>query len=251
MSAVRPTLPAFLSQDPLGEAASPSHTPPETHTSPETRTPPETRTHSAPAAPSRQADWLLRDYPYSEGVSEHKQRGACWDCLRFHGDSSDDQPVSGSVAPAPQVNLGLLTLASITLGLQFGLVSPAQGLTWADDLASHDLSSLRCICHIELSAFLHTLGVQSKRTRSRRLRSRGAFRVPAQGWRSLRTAAKPVRKSKTGKNPQKASQIKNQHKNQNNIHPCVQFWVTDLLEQSQSANRVRKTVGRTVGTKPH
>lgn len=68
----------------------------------------------------------------------------------------------------------------VPLDLQFGLVSPAQGLTWADDLSSHDLTSLGFICHIELSTFLQTLGVQSKRTRSRRLRTRGAFQVPAQ-----------------------------------------------------------------------
>eukprot|EP00066_Takifugu_rubripes_P027384 XP_011616650.1 PREDICTED: rho GTPase-activating protein 28-like [Takifugu rubripes] len=100
------------------------------------------------------ADWLLREYPYSEGVAEHKQRGTCWDCLRFHGDDRDDLP--------------------------FGLVSPAQGLTWAEDLSPHDLTSLGFICHIELSTFLQTLGVQTKRTRSRctRTRDTGVFGVP-------------------------------------------------------------------------
>ncbi|CAF92304.1 unnamed protein product, partial [Tetraodon nigroviridis] len=150
---VRPTIPTFLSQDPLGEDASPSqHTLLETH-------PRSSHTPTTPADDSRQADWLLREYPYSEGVAEHKQRGTCWDCLRFHGDNSDDHPRP-----------------------QFGLVSPAQGLTWADDLSSHDLTSLGFICHIELSTFLQTLGVQTKRTRSRRLRTRGAFHVPPQGW---------------------------------------------------------------------
>uniref|UniRef100_H3CFJ2 Rho-GAP domain-containing protein n=1 Tax=Tetraodon nigroviridis TaxID=99883 RepID=H3CFJ2_TETNG len=138
----------FTEIDPLGEDASPSqHTLLETH-------PRSSHTPTTPADDSRQADWLLREYPYSEGVAEHKQRGTCWDCLRFHGDNSDDHP--------------------------FGLVSPAQGLTWADDLSSHDLTSLGFICHIELSTFLQTLGVQTKRTRSRRLRTRdsGVFNVP-------------------------------------------------------------------------
>lgn len=185
VSAVRPALPTFRSQDPLAEDAPPSqHTLSETHTH---------SSHTTPAAPSRQADWLLWEYPYSEGVAEHKQRGTCWDCLRFHGDGSDDLPVSGSVAP-PTVGvaagscLGLVNLSICcvfnALDLQFGLVAPPQGLTWADDLSSHDLTSLRFICHIELSTFLQTLGVQTKGTRSRRLRTRGAFHVPPQCWKS-------------------------------------------------------------------
>ncbi|XP_029698585.1 rho GTPase-activating protein 28 isoform X3 [Takifugu rubripes] len=145
---VRPTLPTFRSHDQRGEDAPPPQHPPS-----------ETSTHSSrapvtPASTPRAADWLLREYPYSEGVAEHKQRGTCWDCLRFHGDDRDDLP--------------------------FGLVSPAQGLTWAEDLSPHDLTSLGFICHIELSTFLQTLGVQTKRTRSRctRTRDTGVFGVP-------------------------------------------------------------------------
>lgn len=99
LSPVRPTLPTFLSEDPP-EDASPS---PHTHSA---------HTPAVPAAHSRQADWLLREYPYSEGVAEHKRLGTCWDCLRFHGDGSADLPVSGSGAPAPGAASAPLTLAS-------------------------------------------------------------------------------------------------------------------------------------------
>lgn len=173
VSPVRPTLLTFFSQDPLGEDASPSqHTLSETHTH-------SSHTPTTPAAHLRPADWLLREYPYSEGVAEHRQRGTCWDCLRFHGDGSDNLPVSRCVSlPQGEAAFAWLTLASavfISLDMQFGLVSPAQGLTWTDDLSSHDLTSLGFICHIELSTFLQTLGVQTKRTRPRRLRNQGAF----------------------------------------------------------------------------
>ncbi|KAM9337103.1 rho GTPase-activating protein 28 [Symphorus nematophorus] len=106
----------------------------------------QTDKHSTSAHLLRQADWLLRDSPYSEGVAEHKRGGACWDCLRFHGDNSGDLP----------------------------------GLTWLDDLSSCDLVHLGFISHIELSTFLLTLGIQTKRTRPPRLRNRdsGVFSVP-------------------------------------------------------------------------
>lgn len=89
VSAVRPTLPTFLFEDQL-----PEHLSSPTNTHSETNTHLETNTHSPPVSQSRQADWLLRDYPYSEGVAEHKRGGTCWDCLRFHGDDSGDLPVS-------------------------------------------------------------------------------------------------------------------------------------------------------------
>ncbi|XP_044195534.1 rho GTPase-activating protein 28 isoform X1 [Thunnus albacares] len=55
-----------------------------------------------------------------------------------------------------------------------------QGLTWADDLSSGDLTQLGFITHIELSTFLLALGIQTKRTRLPRRRSRdsGVFGVP-------------------------------------------------------------------------
>ncbi|KAK9527363.1 hypothetical protein VZT92_013933 [Zoarces viviparus] len=103
---------------------------------------------------SRQADWLLRDSPYSEGVAEHKRGGTCWDCLRFHGSESGDLP--------------------------FVPVSPSQGLVSADDLSSCDLTRLGFISHIELSTFLLALGVQTKchRPPRRRTRDSGVFAVP-------------------------------------------------------------------------
>ncbi|XP_062236070.1 rho GTPase-activating protein 28 isoform X2 [Platichthys flesus] len=118
--------------------------------------------HSLPRSPSppmpvtqtRQPDWMLRDCPYSEGVAEHKQGGACWDCLRFQGDDSCDVP--------------------------FVPVSPSQGLTYADDLSSCDLTQLGFISHIELSTFLLALGVQTKHTRPPRRwnQDSGVFGVP-------------------------------------------------------------------------
>ncbi|XP_049912660.1 rho GTPase-activating protein 28 isoform X3 [Epinephelus moara] len=169
---VRPALPAFVFEDHLPEhPSSPknthsptdthsqthTHSPTDTHSQTHTHSPTDTHspthTHSPPVNWSRRADWLLRDCPYSEGVAEHKQGGTCWDCLRFHGDDSD---------------------------LPFVPVSPSQGLTSADDLSSCDLIRLGFISHIELSTFLLALGVQTKRTRPPRRRTRdcGVFAVP-------------------------------------------------------------------------
>ncbi|XP_074484374.1 rho GTPase-activating protein 28 isoform X2 [Sebastes fasciatus] len=63
---------------------------------------------------------------------------------------------------------------------EFVPVSPSQGLTWADDLSPCDLTRLGFISHIELSTFLLALGVQTKRTRPPRRRTRdgGVFSVP-------------------------------------------------------------------------
>ncbi|XP_045929122.1 rho GTPase-activating protein 28 [Micropterus dolomieu] len=140
---VRPALPTFPFEDQL-----PEHPPSPTNTRSPTHSPP------PPVSPWRQADWLLRDSPYSEGVTEHKRGGTCWDCLRFHGDDSGDLP--------------------------FVPVSPSHGLASADDLSSCDLTRLGFISHIELSTFLLALGVQPKRTRPPRRRSRdnGVFGVP-------------------------------------------------------------------------
>ncbi|XP_070842294.1 rho GTPase-activating protein 28 [Chaetodon trifascialis] len=145
---VRPTLPTFLDEDQLPEHPSP---PSSTHSPAHTPSPP--HTHSPSISRSRLADWLLRDCPYSEGAADHKRGGTCYDCQRFHEDSED---------------------------LPFLPVSPSQGLTLADDLASCDLTRLGFISHIELSTFLLTLGVQTKRTRLPRLRTRdsGVFGVP-------------------------------------------------------------------------
>lgn len=79
VSPARPTLPPLLFDDQLPE-------PPDPHT--------QLDAHSVPVGHLRRADWLLRDDPYSEGVAEHRKGGVCWDCLRFHGDESGDQPVS-------------------------------------------------------------------------------------------------------------------------------------------------------------
>lgn len=88
VSPVRPTLPTFRPQDQRGEDASPPQ-----HKLSETNTH-SSHAPSASASNPRQADWLLREYPYSEGVAKHKQCGSCRDCLRFRGDDSDDLPVS-------------------------------------------------------------------------------------------------------------------------------------------------------------
>uniref|UniRef100_A0A3P8WE00 Rho GTPase-activating protein 28 n=1 Tax=Cynoglossus semilaevis TaxID=244447 RepID=A0A3P8WE00_CYNSE len=103
-------------------------------------------TQPPPVTQSRQADWLVRDSSYSDGVDEHKQGGACWDCLHSQGDDNSDVP----------------------------------GLTCTDDLSSCDLTQLSFISHIELSTFLFALGIQSKETRQPRHRSQdtGVFGVP-------------------------------------------------------------------------
>ncbi|XP_068604400.1 rho GTPase-activating protein 28 [Brachionichthys hirsutus] len=128
----------------LFEDGLPEHPPSPTNT----HSPTNTLSHS------RRADWLLRDSPYSEGVAEHKRGGTCWDCQSFYGGENGDLP--------------------------FVPVSPSQGLTWADDLSLRDLIRVGFISHIELSTFLVTLGVQTKRTRLPRCRTRdsGVFGVP-------------------------------------------------------------------------
>ncbi|XP_068160574.1 rho GTPase-activating protein 28 [Antennarius striatus] len=158
---VRPTLPTFLFEDrrPEHPPSSPN-TPPTsnthslTNTHSPTKPPSPPHTHSPPLSHPRQADWLLRDSPYSEGVAEHKRGGACWDCQSFYGGENGDVP--------------------------FVPVSPSQGLTRADDLSLRDLVRVGFISHIELSTFLLSLGVQTKRTRPPRRRTRdgGVFGVP-------------------------------------------------------------------------
>ncbi|XP_041670603.1 rho GTPase-activating protein 18-like [Cheilinus undulatus] len=142
---VRPALHMIVFEDLLPE--DPQRHPPSHPASP-------TDSHSPSVPQWREADWLLRDCPYSESVADHKQGGTCWDCLRFHGDENSDLP--------------------------FVPVSPSQGLTCADDLSSCDLQRLGFICHIELSTFLFSLGIQTKRSRPPRCRNRdgGVFAVP-------------------------------------------------------------------------
>ncbi|XP_063339318.1 rho GTPase-activating protein 28 [Pelmatolapia mariae] len=122
---------------------------------PEHPSPPSnTDSHSPPVSQLMQPDWVLRDSPYSEGVAEHKRGKACWDCLRFHRDNNSE--------------------------LQFASISPSQGLSCAGDLSSRDLTQLCFISHIELTTFLMTLGIHTKRTRPPRCRNRdsGVFGVP-------------------------------------------------------------------------
>ncbi|XP_047193811.1 rho GTPase-activating protein 28 isoform X1 [Hippoglossus stenolepis] len=140
---VRPSVPMCLfNERPSEDPSSPSLSLPRSPSPP------------MPVTQTRQPDWMLRDSPYSEGVAEHKQGGACWDCLRFHGDDNCDVP--------------------------FVPVSPSQGLTYADDLSSCDLTQLGFISHIELSTFLLALGVQTKHTRPPRRwnQDSGVFGVP-------------------------------------------------------------------------
>ncbi|XP_036067643.1 rho GTPase-activating protein 28 [Oryzias melastigma] len=101
-----------------------------------------------PACHWRQADWLLQDTPYSEGVAEHRRSSTCWDCQSFQGD------LSGK--------------------LQFVPVIPSKGLTCIDDLSPRDLTRLGFISHIELTTFLLALGVQTKRNRPSRTKAQGA-----------------------------------------------------------------------------
>lgn len=68
-------------------------------------------------------------------------------------------------------------LKCVFVCVEFVPVSPSQGLTWAEDLSSRDLVSLGFITHIELSTFLLTLGIQIKRTRPPRRRTRGANKL--------------------------------------------------------------------------
>lgn len=155
----RAALPTLLFEDQL--------TPPTAHTCP--ASPP------AAASDSRRADWLLRDYPYSEGVAEHRKGGVCWDCLRFHADESSEQPVSPAFNSHHAFSQSPITppTGCVYVCVEFVPVSPSEGLTWADDLSSRDLLSLGFITHIELTTFLLSLGVQIKRThplRRRRLR---------------------------------------------------------------------------------
>lgn len=51
-----------------------------------------------PACHWRQADWLLQDTPYSEGVAEHRRSSTCWDCQSFQGDLSGKLQVRSSSA---------------------------------------------------------------------------------------------------------------------------------------------------------
>ncbi|KAF7656611.1 hypothetical protein LDENG_00038940 [Lucifuga dentata] len=135
---VRPPFPNFLLEDQLPEnTPSPTHTHTSTHTESQTR----------------QADWLVRESPYSEGIADHKHGGTCWDCLRFPGDNND---------------------------LLFIPVPPGPGLTLVDDLSSADVTRLGFISHIELSTFLSGLGIHIKRTRPPRRRSQesGVIGVP-------------------------------------------------------------------------
>nr|XP_061810225.1 rho GTPase-activating protein 28-like [Nerophis lumbriciformis] len=110
---------------------------------------------AAEAAPT-DADWLLRERPYSEGVAEHRRGGACQDCRR-----DGDEPVSLTFDPGR-------------------FARPPRGATRADDLSSDDAKRLGFICHIELSTFLLALGVQSKRARPARGGNRdgAVFGVP-------------------------------------------------------------------------
>ncbi|XP_037549960.1 rho GTPase-activating protein 28-like [Nematolebias whitei] len=138
----RPTLPMFvLDEQPPDDLSSPSLTPSPPHTLP------------PPVSLLKPADWLLRDTAYSEVVAEHKQSRTCRDCECFHEDELDE--------------------------MQFAPVTPSQGLTCTDDLSSCDLTRLSFISHIELSTFLLALGIQTKRTRPLRSKTRdtGVFGV--------------------------------------------------------------------------
>ncbi|XP_030613058.1 rho GTPase-activating protein 28 [Archocentrus centrarchus] len=139
---VRPSLPTLVFEDGLPELpSSPS----------KTDSPQHTRSPANTCSPTHiiqmmQVDWLLRDSPYSEGVAEHKRGKTCWDCVHFHRDNN----------------------------------SELRGLSCAEDLSSRDLTQLGFISHIELTTFLMALGIQTKRTRPPRCRTRdsGAFGVP-------------------------------------------------------------------------
>ncbi|KAK2859742.1 hypothetical protein Q5P01_004362 [Channa striata] len=155
---VRPSLPTSFFEDQVPEHPSPltqsqAHSPTNTPSLALIPSP-----QLPPVGRARQADWLLRECPYSEGVAEHKQGGACWDCLCFHGDNNSEVVF----LPAPT----------------------SQGLTCIDDLSSCDLTQLGFISHIEVTTFLLALGVQTKRTRPPRHRTRvcisdsGVFGVP-------------------------------------------------------------------------
>uniref|UniRef100_A0A3B4FAS6 Rho GTPase-activating protein 28-like n=1 Tax=Pundamilia nyererei TaxID=303518 RepID=A0A3B4FAS6_9CICH len=59
---------------------------------------------------------------------------------------------------------------------KFASIPPSQGLSCAGDLSSRDLTQLCFISHIELTTFLMTLGIHTKRTRPPRYS--GVFGVP-------------------------------------------------------------------------
>lgn len=166
----RPTLPMLVFEEHQCEkllSSSPTRSPP----------------HPLPAPVNRlsSVDWLLRDMAYSEIVTEHKQSGTCRDCLRFHKDGNDELQVSMTwwdISPVELI-VSYKCVCICVLG-QFAPVPPSWDVTCTDDLSSHDLTRLSFISHIELSTFLLALGIQTKRTRPARSKTRGAlhFYIP-------------------------------------------------------------------------
>uniref|UniRef100_A0A3P9J7Q9 Rho-GAP domain-containing protein n=1 Tax=Oryzias latipes TaxID=8090 RepID=A0A3P9J7Q9_ORYLA len=146
---VRSTPPIFVFEDQLTERPSCSSLKaPLANTNPSAPV----LSSSPPACCWREADWLLRDSPYSEGVAEHRLSSTCWDCRTFQGDLSGKLVYVCACVP----------------------VIPPKGLTVVDDLSPRDLTRVGFISHIELSTFLLALGVQTKRSRRPRTKAQGA-----------------------------------------------------------------------------
>ncbi|CAL8292354.1 unnamed protein product [Lota lota] len=133
-----------------------THTDNTTHTHTDTQTTTLLPTHTQNSHPEKkqpvEADWLVSELPYSEGVSAHK-RGVARQHL--HG------------------NTDLLVLQ---------LPSSRGVLVRVEDLSPADVTQLGFISLIELSTFLSSLGVQTPKTKTQRHRApgkdSGVFGVP-------------------------------------------------------------------------
>uniref|UniRef100_A0A8C9T2F3 Rho GTPase activating protein 28 n=1 Tax=Scleropages formosus TaxID=113540 RepID=A0A8C9T2F3_SCLFO len=97
---------------------------------------------------------LLFDVPYSEGASAARKESGCQGCLRV---GRDDAPLPVFLPPSPKL-----------------------GLTGAQDLSSEDMKKIGYISLIELTTFYDALGVELKRNRTTRGKTResGLFGVP-------------------------------------------------------------------------
>ncbi|XP_059901771.1 rho GTPase-activating protein 28 [Gadus macrocephalus] len=134
----------------------PAHTDISTHTHTDTKTPAPLPTHTANShldtKQTVEADWLVSELPYSEGVSNHKRGVAS---QHLHG------------------NTDLLVIQ---------LPSSRGVLVRVEDLSPADVTQLGFIALIELSTFLSSLGVRTPKTKTHRHRApgkdSGVFGVP-------------------------------------------------------------------------
>ncbi|KAJ8010617.1 hypothetical protein DPEC_G00076930 [Dallia pectoralis] len=111
---------------------------------------------SPPCSPPQDtSDFLSFDVPYSEGVDAHQKSrpGDCQDCQCIR---KDDLDLPTFLPPRPKL-----------------------GLTRIQDLSCEDMEKIGCISLIELTTFYDALGIELKRNRAARSRTRenGIFGV--------------------------------------------------------------------------